>query len=346
MSSQVGARRMGLGALQLPVVQAFAEDVDNVLFEADEDCVAAVEEWWQANGECATTVLAHGLWSEDGEVDFHVNRRPHTSSVYPLNDRFRGYYFASRRNDLVLGEMAETVETRRLRVRSLDSLVAAGEAPCPDLLGLDAQGSEFEILTGAAECIRTRTVVVVTEFAFDEVYRGQKTFVDVHALMLDWGFTIARIITQRYASFRGPPDARARTEPLFGDALYLPRVDAVPDRDPAVALYKLAAIAAALGHVEYALSALARADEQADAPLRSALGERRYFRFLRTLDETLARTGRSSPSSAPGRGLRSLPGPRALLRPRGHSAVERVFLDQGLDDVAARIRKHRVQRGS
>ena len=346
--SHVGARGQGIGSLQMPIVQAFAEDVDNVLFEADEDCVASIEKWWNANGRCSTSVLPHCLWREDGQIDFRVNLRGTTSSVFPLNERFRGHYYPSRRNDYVLGEAAATVETRRLNVRSLDSLVASGEAPCPDLLGLDTQGSEFEILSGAADSIRGRMVAVVTEFAFDEVYRGQKTFADLHTLMLGFGFSLAQIKTQKYGSFRGPLGARGRIEPLFGDALYLRRIDVAPESHAAVALYKLAAIAAALGHVEYALAALARADDQADASLGAALGGCRYFSFLRALSATLAAMdctylpSPASPRPAQDRGPRSMRSVRARFGRRGHSPLERVFVDYGLEDVAARMKRRRL----
>lgn len=51
------------------------------------------------------------------------------------------------------------------------------------------------VVWGGIAGIRLRTVAVLTEVAFDEVYTGQKTFADIHALMLDTGFDLARLAT-------------------------------------------------------------------------------------------------------------------------------------------------------
>ncbi len=319
----VGARGKGLGRLQAPLLRAFPDDVLVVLYEADESCIEATRQWWRANSKCSPTIHPYCLWADDGEIEFFVNRRGATSSVYPLNERFSGHYRPARQGrDYVLGSAAATVETRRLPTRSLDSLVESGEVAAPDFLGLDTQGSEFEILAGGMETIRRSTVAILTEVAFDEVYNGQKIFSDVHALLLDAGFVLAKLRTQSYSSFQGPAGTRAKAEPLFGDAMYFRRPETLPAGDRTAALYKLAAIAAALMHLEYALRALAAANAETDEAAARALSRYRYVRVLRAIGAAAA----AAPDGV------------------GAAPVERVLREHGLDDVAGEVEKHRLGR--
>lgn len=120
----------------MQIANAFASDVSIVLYEANASCVDDTREWWSANSRCTVTVLPYCLWSTDGEVDFRLNRRPATSSVYPLNPRFARYSHPLENGGYQpLGEATETVEVQRVRTYSLDTLVASGEVPPPGFPG-------------------------------------------------------------------------------------------------------------------------------------------------------------------------------------------------------------------
>lgn len=58
-----------------------------------------------------------------------------------------------------------------------------------EFIKLDTQGSEYEILQGAFNTITTRTVAIVCEVSFAELYKGQKLFSEVEILMRDFGFS-------------------------------------------------------------------------------------------------------------------------------------------------------------
>lgn len=58
-----------------------------------------------------------------------------------------------------------------------------------EFIKLDTQGTEYEILQGASRVLTERTVAVVTEVAFCELYKNQKLFSDVESLMRKKGFS-------------------------------------------------------------------------------------------------------------------------------------------------------------
>jgi FkbM family methyltransferase len=58
-----------------------------------------------------------------------------------------------------------------------------------EVIKLDTQGTEYEILQGATRTLTERTVAIVTEVAFCELYKGQKLFSEVELLLREHGFS-------------------------------------------------------------------------------------------------------------------------------------------------------------
>ena len=58
-----------------------------------------------------------------------------------------------------------------------------------ELIKLDTQGTEYEILQGADRTLTERTVAIVTEVAFCELYKGQKLFSEMELLLRKHGFS-------------------------------------------------------------------------------------------------------------------------------------------------------------
>ena len=165
VSHHIGGRG---GSIGLPIPKRFEADVINVLFEADEDCVAQALDWWKQRSNCETRVYPYCLWREDDEIEFSINFDPFTSSIYSFNEDYSHYYQAVAGVDYVLGAACRTVEVRRLAARSLDSLVSEGTVPPPDFLSIDTQGSEWDILSGAARSIAENVLAIKVEVAFGE----------------------------------------------------------------------------------------------------------------------------------------------------------------------------------
>ncbi len=58
-----------------------------------------------------------------------------------------------------------------------------------EFIKLDTQGTEYEVLKGADRMLSERTVALVVEVAFCELYQGQKLFSDVELLLRAYGFS-------------------------------------------------------------------------------------------------------------------------------------------------------------
>jgi len=95
------------------------------------------------------------IGNEDGERDFFVNPDDPTQSSF------------SRPGTNCSADGKGRYETRRVPVRSLDSLLTAGEIPAPDFLKVDVEGSEKQVLHGAARCLSERLLGIETETNFN-----------------------------------------------------------------------------------------------------------------------------------------------------------------------------------
>ncbi|MBA3660180.1 MAG: FkbM family methyltransferase [Gammaproteobacteria bacterium] len=58
-----------------------------------------------------------------------------------------------------------------------------------EMIKLDTQGTEFEILQGSLQTLSERTVAIVTEVAFCELYQGQKLFSEIEMLLREKQFS-------------------------------------------------------------------------------------------------------------------------------------------------------------
>jgi len=152
----------------------------------------------------------------DPRVSFHLYRSRAHSSVLEPAERFRKLF----------SDSSFAIEkTADLDAASLDQFLASQSSlPRPDLLKVDAQGTGFEVLSGARNALQNCAMVEV-EVEFLETYRGQKLFPEVMAFMLDQGFELFhlnRVFAQR-RGFSG----RAKGQLIFGDALFVRREDKI-----------------------------------------------------------------------------------------------------------------------
>lgn len=144
------------------------------------------------------------LGSTSGQIEFHSNAGPATSSVLsvaPGEQRFMP------NADLVC-------RTHRLvPVTRLDDYARENNLGEIDLLKTDTQGFELEVLRGAEGLFAGGAVrAVYCEVMFREFYSGQSYFHDIHAFLLRYRLRLAGL----YAIGRGPTG-----EMLWADALYL-----------------------------------------------------------------------------------------------------------------------------
>ena len=244
------------GSRSFPVMPAFERDIINVMYDADESCLAQVMDNWKAQPS-KTIVLPYCLSGNDGVCKFHINYDPYSSSIYPLNPRYAGFYTPppekSMRQgfDHVLGDAFRTVREVQLPTTTLDAVVLdKGEVPGPDFLSIDTQGSELDILHGSSRLLGTTILAVHAEVEFHPLYDGQPLFGDICHFLAKHNFDLVDIhLFSKLLPMRGKQGFRGEGYVAHGEALFLKRPDTVTD---STQLKKLAFIATIFGQFECA----------------------------------------------------------------------------------------------
>ncbi|NCA10408.1 FkbM family methyltransferase [bacterium] len=175
----IGARG-GVSAVVRPIAAATAV----LAFEPDAEeagrlraAHAAAPAWNRFEVEAAAVAGSRG------ERDFFELARPVNSSLLRPSEPFARRY-------QVPGFAIEKIS--RCRTDTLDNVVFARDAAEPafgEFIKLDAQGAELEILRGADRLLADRTVAIVAEVSFCELYEGQPLFGDVAAYLQTRGFS-------------------------------------------------------------------------------------------------------------------------------------------------------------
>lgn len=128
-------------------------------------------------------VLDVALAETAGVAVFHITHADDSSSLLPTTDlqveTFPGTHVTSRK----------TVSTQRL-----DAVVSASDLERPTLLKIDVQGTELEVLRGAAGVLEHIDAILV-ECSFVELYRGQALADDVLAFLHEQGFRLVSVVS-------------------------------------------------------------------------------------------------------------------------------------------------------
>jgi FkbM family methyltransferase len=200
----------------------------------------------------AFEVEACGLAATEGEATLHLLSAPTNHSLRPPNrpftDRYRMLKFAE-------------VGTERVRTRTLDQVLfgdRSGESQWGELIKLDTQGTELEILRGAERTLAERSVALMVEVAFCEIYAGQALFSELELWLRQRGFSFYGFSALHYRS-RKLLDKRleaGRERALWSDAIFFR--DPLPGGPPTPALserqlHVLFCCALLLGYHDFAL---------------------------------------------------------------------------------------------
>lgn len=124
------------------------------------------------------------LAEKDGPATLHLLSSATNHSLLPPNEEF------TRRYGMVKWQL---VGTEPLTTTTLDAVLFsaahAKDAHWGEFIKVDTQGTEYEILAGAKRTLAERTVAVVAEVSFCELYKGQKLFSEVEMLLRESGFS-------------------------------------------------------------------------------------------------------------------------------------------------------------
>lgn len=283
------------GSRAFPLLSRFEKDIVNVLYEADSDCVAEIEEENRLL-ESELHVLPYCLGDACKSGCFNINLNPFTSSLYDPSLDYGSYYSFTDGCDHLWSEDTTAIEKRHVELVTIDHIFSSGSisVPPPDFLSIDTQGSEYDILQGAKETLKSSVVALVIEAEFHAIYKDQKLFGDLTNLLSGQGFDFARFLDLSEACpFRAGIGFRGEGFHLSADALFLRRIDNI-DGDELrryIMLRKLAFIAIVLNQFEYGLECLRRSKDLARHPwITEGWEGLTYYKFLRDLEEQIERT--------------------------------------------------------
>jgi FkbM family methyltransferase len=306
VAHHVGGRGFGV-ALNAP--ERLSKDLVHVLYEADEVCARAMMAENKADNYY---VLPYCLGKENSDGRIFITKNPYASSNFEPDPAYYPYYCEVHLSgevegvmlnnavyDVVYGNDFSVAETRDVRIRALDDIIARKEAPAglvPDFLSLDTQGSELNILAGGERTFHNHCLALATEIEFHPMYKNQALFAEIFNFALKHGFHfVGFTYLQEISPRRLPLGARAKGVLAFGDALFFRNIESVRSiatspNDLYVKLMKLAFISMNFGYLEYAVQVLeAAAQANPDADLRDRLLKRDCFKFLAELQDAVAR---------------------------------------------------------
>lgn len=149
LGANVGFLTMILARLTGPSGQVVA-------FEPVEANANQIRHNARLNGFDNIAVRAEAVGRSDGEVAFHISDFSTTGKLESIPHKSGG-------------------SARTLPMRCLDSVIAAGEIPPPDLIKMDIEGAEADCLEGAARLLAERRPIILIEV--------HDTNAKVHALL-------------------------------------------------------------------------------------------------------------------------------------------------------------------
>jgi FkbM family methyltransferase len=136
----------------------------------------------------------------DGTTVIHRHAYSLSSSLMPTTRHAREHF--------EWAAVAAVVETP---IQRLDALLTGSELRAPVLLKIDVQGSELKVLAGARALLPAIDAILV-EQSFEPFYEGQPLFPEVHQVLAEAGWTLARVMDLRNED----------GVPVEADCLYVP----------------------------------------------------------------------------------------------------------------------------
>jgi len=294
-SHHVGGRS---GTRAFPVLMRFESDFVNVLYDADPECAVQMETLLKDSAS-ETKVLPYCLGGKRGNAVFNINYDPYTSSLLSLNPKKREWYFYFRKHqhDYILGETFKTIERQKMPVTTLDFVIRDQSIQPPDILSIDVQGTEWDVLRGAKRTLDRHTVAVIAEVEFHQLYKGQKLFGDVSALLQNQGFQFVKFkkYFTEFSPYRYPIGLRGEGFQGSSDALFFKDIASVKKeknlKKRTLMFQKLAFIAIVFNQFEFALQCL----KEISSELRNEPNELNYQALTRMFAQETARVPKVFP---------------------------------------------------
>ncbi len=190
----------------------------------------------------------------------------------------------------------QEVGRESLETELLDTILYSGQLANKhfgEFIKLDTQGTEYEILLGAEQMLNERTVAVVTEVAFCELYKGQKLFSEIEMLLRKKGFSFYGFsrLHGRSCKLLDKSEHVTAERAFYADAIFfkdpLPgasdRCKNMSERGTIV-LYTIALL---LGYYDFALELANKtwaADAESEASVKQLISELAHYQPKQTHD--------------------------------------------------------------
>ncbi len=139
-------------------------------------------------------VLEYCIHDHNGEEDFYINVDPRSSSLFKMSPGIVNYSFPKMGEPMWKNHGAVD-EIKKVKVSTFDSIRENGLDVVPDLLSMDAQGSELSIMKGSSHIFDNDCLAVCTEVEFREIYKKQPLFSDQDSFLRKNGFIFANFHT-------------------------------------------------------------------------------------------------------------------------------------------------------
>src|SRR3990167_960384 len=296
-SHHIGGRG---GNRSFPILNSFESDFVNILYDADNSCLEQIANLNKYNTS-EFRVIPACVGGKNGHAKFNINYDPSTSSLRAINPKTASWYFYFRKYqyDYISKETCQPVKKLRVKVITLDTLLKDDHTLVPpDILSIDTQGTEYEILEGGVETLKEDTLAVIAEVWFHEIYKGQKLFGDVSALLHTHGFVFVKFTKDffDFSPYRYPIGLRGDGLQSSTDALFLKGIDVVKRvRDLSkrfIMLEKLAFIALTFNQFEFALECMR---ESSKLKAKKGVPQYVYQDFLRKFFDLSKRVPKKYP---------------------------------------------------
>lgn len=201
-----------------PLFEPLGEFAQILNFEPDAAECARLEQAARQHSPFANAAFeAVALGAVEGTAELHRLAVETNDSLRPPNAGVIERY-----------DMQKWAEIGRQTVdlRTLDSVLFQDRKEEPswgELIKLDTQGTEAEILRGAQRTLGERTIGIVTEVSFFELYQGQALFSELERLLRSSGFAFYGLLnaTSRSQKRLDKRRTRGRERLMQADALFL-----------------------------------------------------------------------------------------------------------------------------
>jgi FkbM family methyltransferase len=199
------------------IVEALAGATAVLAFEPDkEECERMIREMAAGSRWATYAIEPTALAGEKGTAQLYVLSSAVNSSLLPPNPEFVKRY-----------SMAgfDVVKTISLPTSTLDDVLFGTRREADywgEFIKIDTQGTELEILQGAQRTLEERTVALLVEVEFFEMYQGEKLFSEVEQWLRTFGFSFYGFdIHTRSAKLLEKRNSAGRERTYFADAIFL-----------------------------------------------------------------------------------------------------------------------------